>query len=142
MKKLFLTVFFFMIFVSTVSAGTLSQSQVERVKAVRALLAGVDNRTLQDTISELANSKFPEGNLEIMEAIAATYQEMVSEYQVEGQAKKEWLHSMVCLNMAYLQAGGIAERSDTGLNMVIRRKLKKYLSPQLLSDPELFYSVE
>ena len=76
--------------------------------------------------------------------MAKTYADIVREINVEGQKKKEWLYSMVCLNMAYLQFGGSQGKSGstTELNRLIRQKLKKYLPPELLKQPGFAYSLE
>jgi len=123
------------------NADTLSQAQIQRVKTAKGLLGAADPRTAGEIGDELSKGRFTEENLQIFEAIAQTYRDMVVEYNV-GPEKKEWLHSMILLNMAYFQFGGSSEANDTGLNIMIRRKLKQYLSPELLADPNLFYSLE
>ena len=142
MRKTLVIVLFFLMFAVSVHAQP-SSAQLERVMAVRELLQEADNKSLEETLEQLRASTYLEGNLQIMEAVAATYRDMVEEYQVEGQAKKEWLHSIVLLNMAYFQMGGSGEEeNDTGLNIVIRRKLKQYLPADLLADRRLFHSLE
>ena len=76
--------------------------------------------------------------------MAKTYADIVREVNVEGKKKKEWLYSMVCLNMAYLQFGGSQGKSGstTELNRLIRRKLKGYLPPNALKRDGFFYSLE
>jgi len=123
-------------------AGTLTPAQINRVTVAKQLLGGADPRTVGAISAELAKSRHTEGDLQILEAVAKTYKEMITEYPQATQSKKEWLHSMVLLNMAFFQFGGNSEANDTGLNITIRRKLKKYLSPELLADPNLFYSLE
>ncbi|HLF18874.1 MAG TPA: hypothetical protein VI749_08290 [Candidatus Omnitrophota bacterium] len=121
----------------------LAPAQLERVKAAKELLKEIDTTSVEETVEKLSQSVYPEGDLMIMEAVASTYRDMVFEHQVEGQEKKEWLHSMVLLNMAYFQMGGSGEEEgDTGLNIAIRRKLKQYLSADLMADRRLFHSLE
>ena len=122
----------------------LTALDIERVKAVKALLSGVDTQSLQETINELEKSRHPHSNLIMKEAMAKAYTDIVQEINVEGQKKKEWLYSMVCLNMAYLQFGGSqgAPGSTTELNRLIRKKLKEYLPPNALNQPGFFYSLE
>ena len=123
-------------------AASLSQAQMERVKAAKQLLGAADPRAVEEIADEFSKTRLTEGNLQIFEAVAQTYRDMLLEYPQAAQGKKEWLHSMILLNMAYFQFGGSSEENDSGLNITIRRKLKKYLSPELLADPNLFYSLE
>jgi hypothetical protein len=122
----------------------LSAADIERVKAVKALLYGVDKKSLQETISELERTRQPRINLQMREAMARAYTDIVREINVEGQEKKEWLYSMVCLNMAYLQFGGSQGKpgSTTELNRLIRQKLKEYLPPNALKQAGFIYSLE
>ena len=82
--------------------------------------------------------------LAIKKAEEKAYAEIVREFNVEGQKKKEWLYSMVCLNMAYLQFGGTQGKagSTTELNRLIRQRLKKYLPQDVLRQPGFIYSLE
>jgi hypothetical protein len=122
----------------------LTAQEIERVKAVKELLYGVDTKSLQQTINELEKSPHPLINLQMKEAMAKAYTDIVREINVEGQKKKEWLYSMVCLNMAYLQFGGSLGKygSTTELNRLIRQKLKEYLPPNALKQPGFVYSLE
>ena len=125
-------------------SGQLTASDIERVKVVKALLYGIDTKSLRETIDELEKTRHPQINLQIREAMAKAYTDIVSEIDVKGQKKKEWLYSMVCLNMAYLQFGGSQGKSGstTELNRLIRRKLKEYLPPNALKRDGFFYSLE
>jgi hypothetical protein len=122
----------------------LTAQEIERVKAVKELLYGVDKRSLQETIDELQRARHPQLGLEMQEAMAKAYTDIVKEINVEGQKKKEWLYSMVCLNMAYLQFGGSQGKagSTTELNRLIRQKLKQYLPPDIFKQPGFLYSLE
>lgn len=126
------------------ASGHLTASDIERVKAVKTLLDGIDTKSLRETIDELEKTRHPRINLQIREAMAKTYTDIVKEIDVKGQKKKEWLYSMVCLNMAYLQFGGSqgAPGSTTELNRLIRQKLKKYLPSGALKQPGFFSSLE
>ncbi len=147
-KLIFSVIFvFFLVWsgrVQAYSTGYLTASQIERVKAAKALLEEVDTKSLSQTIRELERSPHPMTNLEIKEAEAKAYTDIVKEEEVQGQKKKEWLYSMVCLNMAYLQFGGGpgTSRDTTDLNRLIRQKLKKYLPPGLLQQEAVSHSLE
>jgi len=122
----------------------LTAQQIERVKAVKDLLEGIDKDPLWKTVRELEKTRDPEINLQMKEAMAKAYTDIVHEINVQGQKKKEWLYSMVCLNMAYLQFGGSQGKygSTTELNRLIRQKLKEYLPPNALKQPGFVYSLE
>jgi len=124
--------------------GYLTAQEIDRVKALKELLQGVDKKTLRQTIKELEKARHPHFNLEMQEAMAKTYTDIVKEINVEGQKKKEWLYSMVCLNMAYLQFGGSKGKygSTTELNRLIRQKLIKYLPNDALKQPGFVYSLD
>ena len=137
-------VFLFLIVVP-VHAGQrqLTPSQIERVKAAKALLNGVDGLSLTKSISELENNPSPEGNLQILEAVAKTYDELITEQNVDGLAKKQWLYSMVQLNMAYFQfSGGQTQKKASTTNQLIQRKLKRHLPPEIYSNSAIFHSID
>jgi hypothetical protein len=125
-------------------SGYLTASDIERVKAVKVLLYDVDTKSLQETIDELEKTRHLQINLQIREAMAKTYTDIVGEINVKGQKKKEWLYSMVCLNMAYLQFGGSQGKSGstTELNRLIRRKLKEYLPLNVSEQPGFIHLLE
>ena len=136
-------IFSFLILFTGVAEAGLSTQQLDRVKVAKDLLRGVDGKSLEMTIQDIENSPYPEGNLQIFEAIASTYKEMLKEYNLPDQSQKEWLHSMVLLNMAYIQlAGEKTKKIDSRLNMLIRDKLKERLSDKLLKDPRIVQRIE
>jgi len=122
----------------------LTASEIERVKALKELLEGVDTQPLWKTIHELEKTRHPEINLEMKEAMAHAYVDIAKEFGIEEQKKKEWLYSMVCLNMAYLQFGGVkgAPGSTTELNRLIRQKLIKYLPSNAFNQAGFIYSLD
>jgi hypothetical protein len=147
--KLFPLIIFIFLATSAHAEGNytsrnLTGQDIERVKVVKQLLYGIDKKSLRETIDELEKTRQPQINLQMKEAMAKTFTDIVREINVEGQKKKEWLYSMVCLNMAYLQFGGSqgTSRNATSLNRLIRQKLKKYLPPDALKQPGFFYSLE
>jgi len=126
------------------SRWELTPSQRQRLMAAKQLLAGIDKESLQQTIDALRKTRHFQLNVQMREAMAKTYADIVKEENVVGQKKKEWLYSMVCLNMAYLQFGGAqgSPGSTTDLNRLIRRKLKEYLPENILKQPGFIYSLE
>jgi ABC-type ATPase with predicted acetyltransferase domain len=121
----------------------LTEQQIERVRVVKELLGDVDAKSLGATIKELEKTRHPETSLEMKEAMARAYTDIVKEIGVEGQKKKEWLYSMICLNMAYFQFGGTQgpSGSTTELNRLIRKKLIEYLPANFLKQSGVVYSL-
>lgn len=124
--------------------GHLTVQEIERVKVFKGLLDDVDKKSLRQTIEALEKTGNPPLYLQMREAMAKTYADIVREQNVEGQKKKEWLYSMVTLNMAYLQFAGTQDAAGhaTSLNRLIRRKLKAYLPPDVFHQPGFHYSLE
>ncbi|MBF0511753.1 MAG: hypothetical protein HQL13_05415 [Candidatus Omnitrophica bacterium] len=123
----------------------LTSLQIERVRAVKTILEGVDKKSLSDTIHEIEKNRHPEVSLQMKEAMAQTYADIVREIDVRDKKKKEWLYSMVCLNMAYLQFGGSSKNkpgSTTELNRLIRQKLVKYLPSDIVNSQGFLYVLE
>ncbi|MCK5214314.1 MAG: hypothetical protein KAR05_03060 [Candidatus Omnitrophica bacterium] len=124
-------------------AGRLSRSQKQRVEECAAMLGELDPQDLESRLRRLEDGPYQEENIAILEAVARTYSEIVAEQKMEKQKTKEWLYSMVALNMGYLQLGGLnLNQRDTALNKLIRYKLKKYLPAEVLDNEDLFYSLD
>ena len=123
---------------------TLSPEQIERVKTCKHLIEEIDTKSFQRTVDELENSRYPELNLKIMEAMTRAYADIVRENQVKGLKNKQWLYSMITLNMANLQFGGGVEKEgrDAALNRFIQRKLKEHLPADIINHPGFSKSVE
>lgn len=116
---------------------------MERLKDCQRILQDVEKRPLLRLASDLEKSVYPEGSLQIMEAMAATYEEIAREQKIERQKDKERLYSLVELNMAYFQLGGLhAGTSSDPVYRLIGYKLKKHLPPELLTNSKLFHSLE
>ncbi len=124
--------------------GHLTAPEIERVKVFKGLLDDVDKKSLRQTIEALEKTGNPPLYIQMREAMARTYADIVRDQNVEGQKKREWLYSMVALNMAYLQLGATQDAAGhtTSLNRLIRRKLKAYLPPDVFIQPGFHYSLE
>lgn len=133
-------IIFFVLTSASYARGHLNAEEVRRVREFKQLLEGVDDKTVRQAIDELEKSPHPQVNLEIKEAMARTYADIARQLKVEEKPKKEWLYSMVALNMAYLQFGG--SRGDSPLNALICRKLKEHLPPGILKQAGFRYSLE
>jgi len=141
---LFLFILFFLPAVPSSAQRSLTPQQIERVKTSKQLIEEVDSKSLQRTIDELEESRYPDLNLQIMEVIVRTYADIVKENNVVGLKNKQWLYSMIALNMANLQFGGNVGKGgrDTSLNSLITHKLKKYLPEEAMHHPGFSKSVE
>ena len=142
MKQSFIAVIFLFFLLPVQAQETsgqrhLTAHELERVTVIRKDLGGVDKKTLQQTVRELEKRPYLEVNLQIKEAMAKAYVDIVREQNIVGQPKKEWLYSMVALNMAYLQFA--ADKDSTAgaknLNKLIRYKLKQYLPQDIFTKP-------
>jgi hypothetical protein len=124
--------------------GHLSPLESERLRQVKEQLFEVEIKSLSVMIKDLEKTNDPSMNLTIKEAMAQTYLEIVQQEHVQGLAKKQWLYSMVALNMAYLQfsAGKDSAGSSQNLNKLIRQKLKSHLPSEIFKKPGFHYSIE
>ncbi len=119
----------------------LSEQEIARIKAFKQLIRDVDTKTLQQTVDEVERADDPGLELAMQEAIAKTYADTAREQKVSDQKQKEWLFSMVTINMAYLQFGAKNDESGNALNRLIRRKLREYLPPEVLDRPGFRYEI-
>lgn len=141
MKKIITLLMFFFIFSNFTYARSikehLSEADVARVKEIRELVYEVQKKSWQQMVEAIEKTQYPKVNLAIQEAMAHTYADIVREQNVQGQGKKEWLYSMIALNMAYFQFGGDKDSAGgtKNLNKLIRYKLKTYLPAGIFNDP-------
>ncbi len=114
------------------------------VQSFKALLADVDHKTVDQTVNDINRTPYPFITLKIRQAMAQTYHDIVTELKVVGQGKREWLYSMITLNMAYLQFEGQQTQTvkTTALNNLICTKLRAYLTPQIMNHPGFHSSLE
>ena len=118
----------------------LPEQALQRVQQYKSMLKDVEPRPAKAIIAELENSDHPMLNLQIKEAMAKTFTDIVREQNVEGEGKRKWLYSMVALNMANLQFGGSS--GSNPLNTMILRKLKKNLPPEVLAQKGFHISLD
>ncbi len=146
MKKILLLIVFCCLVVPVWAqpAGTrlTGEDTEQRVRVFKELIRDVDAKSLQQTIREIEGAEYPQIELLMQEAIAKTYADIVLQEKVVDQKQKEWLYSMVTINMAYLQFGGGQDDSGNALNSLTRRKLKEYLPAEVLTHPGFLQKVE
>jgi hypothetical protein len=131
-----LLVFTFAPIMASAAGAQLSDPQISRIKAYRLLVANIDPQPLAQAVAELERTRYPLVNLQIKEAMARAYADIVREQKVEGKSKQQWLYSMIKLNMAYLQFAGKAPGQDRDpLNQLIRQTLRTHLPPDIYGRP-------
>ena len=143
MKKIILVIIFLCVAFSAHASkihGRLTPEDIERVKAFKGLVHEVDAKSVHQTVAELEQTSHPLLNLEIKEAMAKAYADIVREQKVVGLKNKEWLYSMVGLNMAYLQFGG--SKNAEPLNKLICQKLKAYLPANIVNAQGFHFSLD
>jgi len=122
--------------------GRLTEQEIERVRVLKQLIRDVDMRSLEQTIHEIETDRYPVLKLQMQEAIAKTYADIVREQEVVDQDQKDWLYSMVTINMAYLQFGGSQKDPGNSLNKLIRRKLEGHLPAEVFTHPGFLKDLE
>ena len=122
----------------------LSDVEIERLKVIKEDIKEVETKSIHVLIKELEKAENPSMNLDIKEAMAKTYKDIVVSQHVEGKGKKEWLYSMVALNMAFLQFAGQKDSAGgaQNLNKLIRFKLKNYLPADIYQQKGFYTSIE
>lgn len=120
----------------------LSAKDMDRLKAVKEVLRDVDTKTLNQTIADLERTGYPALNLKLREAMAQAFTDIVEEQKVVGRSKKQWLYSMITLNMAYLQmvGGPNIDAKTQPIDKLIRRKLVNYLPENIYQQPGFMFS--
>lgn len=139
MRKVLLLIVFLLMTSVVHAQGRLSQEQIERVKAFKSRIAEVDKKTLAKTIAEIERTNDPHMVLQIQEAIAKVYSDIVADQAIKDQQTKEWLYSTVSMNMANIQFGG---RVGGSVNRMITGRLQKALPKGIMDNPNFHVSVE
>ena len=149
LKVIFLFVLLFcnltgMLYAYQSAQSKVSTQDTERIATYKALIKDVDHKSLAQTITELEQTKYVHVTIAMREAMARTYTDIVKDQQVTGLKKKEWLYSMVNLNMAYLQFVGVkgSTKNTEPLNRLIRQKLREYLPVNITNQPGFHCSIE
>jgi len=112
-----------------------------RIHDAKMLVKDLDLRSVEDISRELRTTSSPEGNLQIYEAIAATFRDLVVSGDVTDEAGKKNLYNQIRMNVAFIQFGGnLNDRSGKKIDRWIRQTLVKYLPKDLMKDEDIFYS--
>jgi len=114
-----------------------------RIHDAKMLVADLDPRSVEDISIELHSTSSPEGNLQIYEAVAATYRDLVVNGDVTDEVGKKNLYDQIRMNVAFIQFGGNPnDRSGKKIDRWIRQTLIKYLPRDLMKDEDMFYSAD
>ena len=85
---------------SPIRHTTLPQEAIARIKSFKEILAGVDNISLEDTITNFQRDMNPEREISIWEHIASTYRAFVAENFITGlDTRKEVYHAALIASM-------------------------------------------
>ena len=113
-----------------------------RIRDAKMLVKDLDPRTVEDIYHQLHATSSPEGNLQIYEATAATYRDLVESKEVTDEAGKKNLYDQIRMNVAFIQFGGNPSGGGKKIDRWIRQTLMKYLPKGLLKDKDIFHSAE
>ena len=140
MKKFLILILLFN-FAPLAHASSNDDGYLQRIRKAKELIAELEPRSAEDIAQEFIKTSSPEGNVQIFEAIAATYNDLIIRKNiVEDEGKKD-LYNQIRLNVAFIQFGGDPSyEGGKKLNRWIRQTLMKYLSKDLISDEDIFYS--
>jgi len=114
-----------------------------RIHSAKMLVTDHDPRSVEDILRELQKTSSAEGNLQIYEAVAATYRDLVVDKNVIDEADQKNLYDQIRMNVAFIQFGGDPNYSGgKKINRWIRQTLMKYLPRDLINDETIFHSAE
>jgi hypothetical protein len=133
----------FLVLPQAVQAYSGGDAFAKRVHNAKMLIKDFEPRSVEDIAKELRGTSSPEGNLRIFEAVAATYRDLVTNGNINGDKGKKDLYDQIRMNVAFIQFGGNPnERGANQVNRWIRQALLKYLPRDLMSDKDMFYSAD
>ena len=114
-----------------------------RIHNAKALVADHDLRSVADISRQLHATSSAEGNLQIYEAVAATYRDLVASGDVTDEAGKKNLYDQIRMNVAFIQFGGDPNYGGGAkINRWIRQTLVNYLPQNLMNNEDMFYSAD
>ena len=124
--------------------GHLTSEEIERLKECKRLMQDADETSFAEALATIEKSPYPHDSLQLLEAAAETYTEIVKEQNIIEQKRKEFLLTKINFNMAYLQLAGVdtEQQQDTALNKMIRWKLRQHILSSLKEHSPLFNPLE
>lgn len=129
--------------VTSSADASLTQKDLQRIIRAKALMMDAEKRSADEIRSEFEESGYPQQQLQIYEAIAKTFRDIVADYKENTAEARVRLLDKIRMNMAYFQFGGSKSEKEGGseLNRLIQRKLKEYLPKDIWDDPNVFHSL-
>lgn len=116
---------------------------LKRIHEVKEIVKDLEPRSAGDILKDLRETSSPEGNLQIFEAVAATYKDLVVHKNIVDKKDKRDLYDQIRLNVAFIQFGGNPNSGDgKKLDRWIRQTLIKYLPQDLMNDEDMFFSID
>ena len=129
--------------VARTADAALTDAHTRRLEQANYILREVDLRPLPMIIEEMNRTASPEGNLQIYEAVAATYQEIVDRKHITDSERKQSLYDSIRMNVAFMQfGGGIEHKGDKVLDRWIRQTLARHLPEGVFDNDQLFHSLK
>lgn len=140
--KIVLTLIIILVIPQLVRANSGEDAFLARIHDAKMLVAELDLRTVEDIFRELNATSSPEGNLQIYEAMAATFRDLVVGGDAADEAGRKSLYDQIRMNIAYIQFGGNPKSGGRRVDRWIRQTLRKYLTKDLMKDEDIFHSVD
>ncbi len=140
--KTALTLIIILVIPQLVRANSGEDAFLARIHDAKMLVAELDSRTVEDIFREFHATSSPEGNLQIYEATAATYRDLMESKEVTGEVEKKNLYDQIRMNIAFIQFGGNPNGGGAKIDRWIRQTLMKYLSRDLMKEENIFHSVD
>ena len=144
MKSLLVLFTLLTIISATAQAANMADSAfLERIHDAKMLVADLDPRSVEDIFKELNTTSSPEGNLQIYEAVAATFRDLVLGGDAADEAGRKTLYDQIRMNVAFIQLGGNSNGgSGKRVDRWIRQTLMQYLSQDLIANDDIFHSAD
>jgi len=107
------------------------------------MIEEVESRPVEQILEAFNRAPAPEANLQIYEAVALTYRDLVRRKDITEPGAKILLYNQIRMNVAYLQFGGDAESGKSKkLDLWIRQTLLRYLPREVLENEKIFYALD
>ena len=144
MKKAVCGIVFLILLLPAIASANFTQVEIRRLTEAKSLLMDAEKRSVEDLIKEFNDTGLPREQLDIYEATAATFRDIINDYSKNDAQSRERLLDKIRMNMAYFQFGGTRAEQEGGseLNRLIQRKLIQYLPENIWDNPKLFHSLE
>ena len=143
MKTFVCFILFILLAFPVMGDADLTQSERKRLTEAKALLMDVESRSVDDLMNKFAETGLAREQLQIYEAIAATFRDIIDQYGKKSLRSRKKVIEKIRMNMAYFQLGGsrAEQKGGSELDRLIQRKLKQYLPEEIWDNTKLFHSL-